>query len=62
MTNFGFRDESLNAKNYFADEKGAEQMRRYMVNFQGPIVKNRTSLTMSFDGNSSYDSLRRQRL
>lgn len=56
QTNFGFRDESLNAKNYFADEKGAEQMRRYMVNFQGPIVKNRTSLTMSFDGNSSYDS------
>ena len=56
QTNFGFRDESLNAKNYFADEKGAEQMRRYMLNFQGPIVKNRTSLTMSFDGNSSYDS------
>ena len=39
QTNFGFRDESLNAKNYFADEKGAEQMRRYMVNFQGPIAK-----------------------
>jgi hypothetical protein len=56
MTNFGFRDESLNAKNYFADEKGAEQMRRYMVNFQGPIVKGKTGLTVSFDGNSSYDS------
>jgi hypothetical protein len=56
MTNFGFRDESLNAKNHFADDKGAEQMRRYMVNFQGPIVKGRTSLTVSFDGNSSYDS------
>lgn len=55
-TNFGFRDESLNAKNYFADEKGAEQMRRYMVNFQGPIAKGRTGLTVSFDGNSSYDS------
>ena len=45
MTNFGFRDESLNAKNYFADEKGAEQMRRYMVNFQGPIAKGKTGLT-----------------
>ena len=55
-TNVGFRDESLNAKNYFADEKGAEQMRRYMVNFQGPIAKGRTGLTVSFDGNSSYDS------
>jgi hypothetical protein len=56
MTNFGFRDESLNAKNYFADEKGAEQMRRYMVNFQGPIAKGRTGLTVSFDGNSAYES------
>jgi hypothetical protein len=56
MTNFGFRDESLNAKNHFADEKGDEQMRRYMVNFQGPLAKGKTSLSMSFDGNSSYDS------
>ena len=55
-TNFGFRDESLNATNAFADEKGAEQMRRYMVNFQGPSAKGKTGLTMSFDGNSSYDS------
>ena len=45
MTNFGFRDESLNATNAFADEKGAEQMRRYMVNFQGPIAKGKTGLT-----------------
>jgi hypothetical protein len=56
MTNFGFRDESLNEKNHFADRKGAEQMRRYMVNFQGPIAKGRTGLSVSFDGNSSYDS------
>jgi len=56
MTNFGFRDESLNAKNHFADTKGAEQMRRYMLNFSGPIVKGRTGLSMSFDGNSAYDS------
>ncbi len=37
-------------------EKGPEQMRRYMVNFQGPIAKGKTGLTVSFDGNSSYDS------
>ncbi|MGE0864747.1 MAG: carboxypeptidase regulatory-like domain-containing protein [Vicinamibacterales bacterium] len=55
-SNFGFRDESLNAKNAFADEKGPEQMRRYMVNFSGPIAKGRTGLSLSFDGNSSYDS------
>lgn len=55
-TNFGFRDESLNATNAFATEKGPEQMRRYMVNFQGPIARGKTGLTMSFDGNSSYES------
>lgn len=55
-TNVGFRDESLNAKNAFAGEKGPEQLRRYMVNFQGPIAKGKTGLTVSFDGNSSYDS------
>lgn len=55
-TNFGFRDESLNATNAFATAKGPEQMRRYMVNFQGPIAKGKTGLTVSFDGNSSYDS------
>jgi hypothetical protein len=56
MTNFGFRDESLNATPAFADEKGPEQMRRFMANFQGPIVKGRTGLTVSVDGNDSYDS------
>jgi hypothetical protein len=55
-TNFGFRDESLNAQQAFAKEKGPEQMRRYMVNFQGPIAKGKTGLSLSFDGNSSYDS------
>ena len=55
-TNFGFRDESLNARQAFADEKGPEQMRRYMVNFQGPIAKGKTGLSLRFDGNSSYDS------
>ena len=55
-TNFGFRDESLNATNAFATVKGPEQMRRYMINFQGPIAKGKTGLTMSLDGNSSYDS------
>ena len=56
MTNFGFRDESLNATPAFAEEKGPEQMRRYMVNFSGPIAKGKTGLTVSFDGNNSYES------
>ncbi|MDP2052182.1 MAG: carboxypeptidase-like regulatory domain-containing protein, partial [Acidobacteriota bacterium] len=55
-SNFGFRDESLNATNAFADEKGPEQMRRYMVNFSGPIAKGRTGLSLSFDGNPAHAS------
>ena len=55
-SNVGFRDESLNATNAFADEKGPEQMRRYMVNFSGPLAKGKTGLSLSFDGNSAYDS------
>lgn len=55
-SNFGFRDESLNATNAFADEKGPEQMRRYMMSFSGPIAKGKTGLSLSFDGNNSYDS------
>lgn len=55
-TNFGFRDESLNSKQAFATAKGPEQMKRYSVNFQGPIIKGKTGLSLNFDGNSSYDS------
>ena len=55
-TNFGFRDESLNAKNAFAPTKGPEQLKRYMLNFTGPLAKGKTGLSFSFDGNSSYDS------
>ena len=55
-TNFGFRDESLNATNAFAKVKGPEQLRRYMVSFQGPIAKGKTGFSMSFDGNSAYVS------
>ncbi len=54
--NAGFRDESLNARNAFATSRGAEQQRRFNVNFQGPLAQGKTSLSLSVDGNSSYDS------
>ncbi len=54
--NFGFRDESLNARNAFAPERGPEQQKRFMFNFQGPLAKGKTSLTINADGNLSYDS------
>jgi len=54
--NFGFRDESLNARNAFAPVRGPEQQKRFMFNFQGPIAKNKTSLSIVADGNMSYDA------
>ena len=56
MGNFGFRDESLNATNAFADEKGPEQMKRYMVSFSGPLAKGKTGISINADGNNAYES------
>ena len=54
--NFGFRDESMNGTNAFADERAPEQVKRWQVNSQGPIVKGKTSVSFSVEGNDSYDS------
>lgn len=56
MLNFGFRDESLNARNPFATELGPEQQKRFMFHAQGPLAKGKTSLSIAADGNLSYDS------
>jgi hypothetical protein len=56
MSTFSFRDESLNARNAFADTVGPEQYRRAGLNFNGPLVKGRTSLAVATNGNFSYDS------
>ena len=55
-TSFGFRDESLNASNAFMDATGPEQYRRFGLNFDGPLVRGKTSLAVMTDGNLSYDS------
>jgi Carboxypeptidase regulatory-like domain len=54
--NFGFRDESMNATNKFATEKGPEQQKRFMFNAQGPVTKGRNGLSFAADGNMSYDT------
>ena len=54
--NTGFGPGALSAKNAFATEKGDDRLNRYALNFQGPIVKGRTSLTVAVDGNASYTS------
>jgi hypothetical protein len=54
--NFGFRDESLNARNAFAPFRGAEQDRRYGLEFSGPLWKNHTSMFFNLDGLNSFDT------
>lgn len=53
---FGFRDESLNARQAFARFRGPEQLRRFNFSLDGPLWKNRTSLFLSADVNSAYDA------
>src|SRR5262249_47663282 len=54
--NFGFRDESLNARNAFSPSRAAEQNRRFGFEFGGPLWKKRTSMFLSADGVNSYEA------
>ena len=42
---FTFRDDSLNARNAFVDEKGPEQTQQYTFNLSGTLLKERTSFS-----------------
>lgn len=53
---FGFRDESLSARNAFAPRLGPEQQRRYGFSLDGPLWKNHTSLALSVEGLSAFES------
>jgi len=52
----GCRDESLNARPAFAAFRGPEQLRRFDFTLDGPVWKNRTSVFLAAEGNSTYDS------
>jgi hypothetical protein len=54
--NFGFRDEALGARNAFAPVRGPDQYRRFGLALDGPLWANRTSLFLSAEGASSFDS------
>jgi hypothetical protein len=54
--NFGFRDESLNARNAFAPLRRPEQLRRYGLSLDGPLWRNHTSLFLSAEGNTAYET------
>lgn len=54
--NLGLRTDVLNARNAFARTKTPEQFRRFTAGLRGPLVRNRTSLRFTVDGNRSFDS------
>jgi hypothetical protein len=54
--NLGLRTDVLNARNAFARTETPEQFRRFNMGMRGPLVRNRTSLRFSVDGNRSFDS------
>jgi len=54
--NFGFRDESMNARQIFAPFRGPEQQRRFGLSMDGPIWKNHTSLFLNVDGSLFFDA------
>ena len=54
--NFGLRNDVLNARNAFARTETPEQFRRFTRGMRGPLLRNRTSLRFSVDGNRSFDS------
>ena len=51
-----FRDDALNARNAFQEQKGPERNQQYTFNLSGTLLKERTSFSMSAGGASLYDS------
>jgi hypothetical protein len=55
-TNFGFRDDALNARNAFAPTKGDERNERVGFSLNGPLWRKHTSFSASVDGTNAFDS------
>ena len=47
--NMNMRDDSMNARNAFSGERPSGQTRQYAWNVDGPLVRNRTGLSVSID-------------
>jgi hypothetical protein len=47
--NINMRDDSMNARNAFSGERPSGQTRQYAWNADGPLVKNRTGVSLSID-------------
>lgn len=53
--NAGLRDQSIDARNAFAETRGEGQTRRLRWSSSGPIVRNRTSLSLSLSARNAFD-------
>jgi hypothetical protein len=51
------RDDSLNARNAFSGQRPSGQTRQYTWTLNGPLVKNRTGVSLSFDRADTFDQL-----
>ena len=47
--NMNMRDDSMNARNAFSGERPSGQTRQYAWNVNGPLVRNRTGISLSID-------------
>ena len=47
--NMNMRDDSMNARNAFSGERPSGQTRQYAWNADGPLVRNRTGISLSID-------------
>ena len=54
--NFNFRDESLNAKNPFAQSKPGYQVRNFNTQFSGPLIPNKLSVRFRGQNNETDNS------
>ena len=53
--NFGLRDERLNARNAYSRERASGQTRQYGWTISGPIVPNRTGMSLTIDRSESFE-------
>jgi len=53
--NAGLRDQSIDARNPFAEERGEGQTRRLRWSSSGPLIRNRTSVAFSLSTTNAFD-------
>ena len=53
--NMNIRDDSMNARNAFSGERPSGQTRQYAWNVDGPIVRNRTGVSLSVDRAETHE-------